>query len=142
MKYFTLSELTSSPTAERLRINNTPPAHIVDNLIALVDNVLDPLREIYGAPIRITSGYRCPQLNKALRGSPTSQHLLGQAADITSADNKRLFDLIRRHCRFDQVINERPRVDGTPTWVHISFKSNSDNRHEALMFNGRKYIRI
>ena len=98
MKYFTLRELTKSPTADRLKIDNTPDEKTKKNLIELVDTVLDPLREAYGHPIIVTSGYRCPKLNSAVGGVKNSQHVLGQAADIRSVsdsvkDNKAIFDL-------------------------------------------------
>ena len=74
MKYFSIKELTRSTTARRLGIDNTPPASAVIALHQLVDHVLDPLREAWGGPIRVNSGYRCPQLNKAVSGArqPTS----------------------------------------------------------------------
>ena len=96
MKYFTIKELISSSTATQHNINNTPTKEIEENLKALVDNILDPLREAYGKPIIVTSGYRCEKLNTLLKGSKTSQHRFGQAADIktvldTPTENKKLF---------------------------------------------------
>ena len=131
MKHFKLNEFLKSSTATRLRIDNSPSKEIEANLNALVDNILDPLREAYGKPIIITSGYRCPKLNKAVRGSKTSQHLKGQAADIrtvsdTPEENKKLFDLIQElHLPFDQVINEY-NFD----WIHVSYSSR--NRRQVL----------
>ena len=98
-KHFTLDELTKSATATRKGIDNTPNEQALKNLQDLVVNVLEPLRVHYGRPIIITSGFRCEKLNKAVGGSPTSQHVLGQAADIRSVsdqrcDNKELFDMI------------------------------------------------
>ncbi len=120
MKYFSIKELTRSDTANRLKIDNTPSQEVIDNLTALVDNVLDPLRELYGKPIRITSGYRCPRLNKAVGGVSNSQHLTGQAADITLRDkakNKELFELIQSaHLPFDQLIDEYGFQ-----WIHCSY---------------------
>ena len=112
MKYFTIQELTKSATAQRKGIKNLPDTTITQNLTALIDNVLDPLREAYGAPIIVTSGYRCEKLNKVVGGAASSQHVKGQAADIRSVrdsrdQNKRLFDLIRElKLPFDQLINE------------------------------------
>ena len=96
MKYFTLKELTKSNEAKRNKINNVPTKQEEQNLVALVENILDPLREAYGKPIIVTSGYRCERLNKLVKGSKTSQHRLGQAADIrtiedTKEENKKLF---------------------------------------------------
>lgn len=122
MKYFTIQELTKSATAKRKGINNTPSKEVEKSLIALVDKILDPLREAYGKPIIVTSGYRCLLLNKAVGGAASSQHVKGEAADIRSVsdkpeDNKRLFDLIRElKLPFDQLINEYGY-----DWVHVSF---------------------
>ena len=98
MKYFTIKELIKSTTATAKKIDNIPTKEVEDNLTKLVDKVLDPLREAYGKPIKVNSGYRCPKLNRAVGGSATSQHVLGQAADITGgskSENKILFDLIK-----------------------------------------------
>ena len=122
MKYFTINELCRSETASKHKIDNTPSAEIIANLTALVDNVLDPLREAWGRPIIVTSGYRCEVLNKLVGGVPTSQHKKGQAADISAGsieDNKKLFDLaIKLKLPFDQIIDEYGYK-----WVHISYSS-------------------
>ena len=131
MKYFTLNELTASSTAKRKGIDNTPDATVRANLTALVANILDPLREAYGKPIVVSSGYRSPKLNKAVGGAAKSQHVTGQAADIhtlsdTPADNKKLFDLIQSlKLPFDQLINEY-----NFNWVHVSFSPR--NRRQVL----------
>ncbi len=83
MKFFTIAELCKSTTADRLGINNRCRQEHVTALTALVDNVLDPLRTWWGKPITVNSGYRCPELNAAVRGSKTSQHMKGEAADLT-----------------------------------------------------------
>ena len=122
MKYFTLKELTRSVTAKNKGINNTPGEVEKNNLIALVENVLDPLREAWGQPIIITSGYRCPALNRAVGGSATSQHVTGEAADIrtvsdTVEDNKALYELIKiLNLPIDQCINEYGY-----DWIHVSY---------------------
>jgi len=72
MKYFTIKELTTSSTATRLKIDNTPTEEVVNNLESLVNNILDKIREAYGKPITVNSGYRCPKLNTAIGGSKTS----------------------------------------------------------------------
>ena len=77
MKYFSIDELTKSATAKRLNINNTPDINVTHNLEALVDNILDPLREAWGQPIIVTSGYRCTRLNKTVGGVSNSQHIKG-----------------------------------------------------------------
>ncbi|MGC7990856.1 D-Ala-D-Ala carboxypeptidase family metallohydrolase, partial [Salmonella enterica] len=87
MKYFTISELCNSVTAVKFGIDNTPGREVTDSLTALVNNILDPLRERYGKPIKVTSGYRSPKLNRVVRGAPNSQHMVGEAVDITCDDN-------------------------------------------------------
>ena len=122
MKYFTIRELTRSATATAEKIDNTPSQAVVDKLTALVENVLDPLREAWGAPIIVTSGYRSPALNRAVKGAPTSQHVLGEAADIhtvsdTKEDNKKLYELIKKlKLPVDQCINEHDF-----DWIHVSY---------------------
>ena len=98
MKYFTLKELTHSDTAVGLHIDNTPTEVHVENLTALVDDVLDPIRTHWGLPIRVSSGYRCPELNDEVGGVEESYHMDGCAADITALDpvrNMELMALIR-----------------------------------------------
>lgn len=134
MRYFSISELTRSATADKLGIVNNPGAEATRNLEALVDNVLDPLRQAWGRPIRVSSGYRCPRLNQAVGGVTGSQHLKGEAADITAgsrADNKRLFALIQSlGLPFDQLIHEKgTRAEG-PDWVHVSYRA-TNNRREV-----------
>lgn len=131
MKFFTLNELIKSDAAKRSKINNTPNKQEENNLIALVENILDPLREAYGKPIIVTSGFRCERLNKLVNGSKTSQHRTGQAADIrtvedTVEENKKLFDLAQElNLPFDQLIDEY-NFD----WVHMSYSPR--NRKQIL----------
>ena len=87
MKYFSLSELTHSDTAVSVRIDNTPSPLQEARLILLVRDVLDPIREHWGLPIRVTSGYRCPELNDWVGGVEDSWHMDGCAADITALGN-------------------------------------------------------
>lgn len=123
MKYFTIKELTKSSTAEAKGIDNTPTPEVERNLTALVENVLDPLRTIYGKPITVNSGYRCPELNKAVGGSATSDHVKGFAADITAGskeENERLFNIIKHNFHFSQLIDEK-----NFSWVHVSYNPNN-----------------
>lgn len=132
MRYFTIAELVKSETADKKAIDNILPKELLPNAQALVDNVLDPLREAYGKPITVTSGYRCPVLNKAVGGSKTSDHMNGCAADIvgtpnTPKENKRLFNLIQElKLPFDQVIDEK-----NFSWVHVSHRREG-NRNQVL----------
>lgn len=120
MKYFTIEEMTKSSTAKANGIDNTPSSEGVLKLQKLIEAVLDPLREWYGKPIKVNSGYRCEALNKAVGGSDTSQHRLGEAADITvgtKKGNKKLFEYIKDNLPFDQLINE-----SNFSWVHVSYR--------------------
>ncbi len=122
MKYFTIEELTRSATATTRGIDNTPTPEIKANLERLVDKVLDGLREIYGKPITVNSGYRCPELNKAVGGSKTSDHVKGFAADLTGGskqENEKIFNIIRDNFAWTQLINERDF-----SWVHVSYDPN------------------
>jgi uncharacterized protein YcbK (DUF882 family) len=130
-KYFSLKEMTSSATAVSKGIDNSLPNDDVKyNLLALIMKVLDPLREAYGQPIIISSAYRCEALNHLVGGVSTSQHLKGQAADITSGTregNKILFELIRDKGNYDQLIDESDFK-----WVHVSYKRVGYNRKQTL----------
>lgn len=129
MKYFTIAELCKSDTAVRKNIDNSPTSEIINNLKQLVRYVLDPLREKYGKPIRVNGAYRCPELNKAVGGSKTSQHMTGQAADITVGNpdaNKKLFNLIiEMNLPFDQLIDEK-----NFRWIHVSY---SDRKRKQIL---------
>lgn len=130
MKYFTVAEFVRSETADRLAIDNRLPKELLPNVQALINNVLDPLREAYGKPITINSGYRSPALNKAVKGSATSDHMKGCAADITGGspkENKRLFYLIQElGLPFKQLIDEKNFA-----WVHVSYQEGT-NRGQIL----------
>lgn len=130
MRHFTLSELTRSTTATLHGIDNNPTSEVVANITALVDNVLDPLRDAYGSPLLVTSGYRCKALNRAVGGVANSDHLRGMAADITTGNtvaNRRLFQLaIDLKLPFKQLIDEN-----CFSWVHISYDPN-DIRRQVL----------
>lgn len=129
MKYFTIKEMCSSSTAQARGIDNTPTKEAISNLTELINNVLDPLREMYGKPIRISSGYRSEQLNRSVNGSKSSQHRLGMAADITTGDvieNRKLFQLIQLNLPFDQLIDEK-----NFSWVHVSYNPKG-NRKQIL----------
>ena len=127
MRNFTIQELTASATAEAKKIKNDPTPEAVENLKLLVDKVLDPLRDAYGKPIRVNSGYRSPALNAAVKGSKTSQHVKGQAADITGGskqENKKLFELAQKlNLPYCQLIDEK-----NFSWVHISYDKNNVKR--------------
>ena len=122
--YFTINELTASATAQREGIDNTPTASAYHLLHVLVEQLLDPIREAWGEPIVVSSGYRCPELNALVGGAKNSHHMLGCAADIIAgnkADHRKLFRLIvemqqEGYIRFTQLI-----LEGDGRWIHISY---------------------
>lgn len=125
MKYFTLSELS----ATNKNLPNKPDKVAESNLIKLVENVLDPLREKYGKPIKVNSGYRSKLVNASVGGAKNSDHLYGFAADITAGnktENAILFQLISDNFKFRQLINEKDF-----TWIHVSFNE-KDNKRQIL----------
>lgn len=127
MRYFSFAEFERSETASLRGIDNRLPDEYKDNVAALVDNVLDPLREAWGRPLVVTSGYRCPELNKAVGGSASSHHMRGMAADISTGDkasNRKLFQLVLSlELPFTQLIDEKGF-----SWVHISFDASNLKR--------------
>ena len=108
-----------------------PPA-MRDNIVALVDNVLDPAREEFGGPVTVNSGYRCPKHNLAVGGVVNSQHMKGEAADLCCADNKRLAEIIEKNGKYDQMIKYL-RPDGSIRFIHVSWKRNGGNRKQRLV---------
>lgn len=124
-KNFSLSEFLVTSTG----IENIPTKEVIENLRKLCVNVLQPLRDMYGKPIIITSGYRSPKVNKAVGGSKTSGHMLGTAADITAGHktlNKNLYILIRDNFEFRQLIDEY-----NFQWVHVEYRE-GDNKKQLL----------
>ena len=135
-KNFTFEELYRSETAVALGIDNTPNATIAKRLEDVVVNVLQPLRDLWGQPIIISSGYRCPALNAAVGGSSSSQHRLGEAVDIRTvsdkpADNMALLKcLLRSGIEYDQIISEDVNSKYQPSWIHVSYTTRRANRHK------------
>ncbi len=132
MKYFSIKELSYSSTAVSKGIDNTPNSTESANLEALVDNILDPVREALGRAIHVNSGFRCSALNTAVKGAASSQHVTGQAVDIelggkSTSENKELHDWIAQNCTFDQLINEY-----NYSWVHVSYRRDGGNRGQVF----------
>lgn len=130
-KYFTFKELTGSETAKHLGIcNSRLPLEAAVRLDQLMDYLLDPVRVMWGAPVFVTSGYRCPELNTAVGGAVGSQHVKGEATDITTGSregNRKLFDMIvASELEFDQLIDECNYL-----WLHLSYRMNK-NRRQVL----------
>lgn len=135
---FTWREFIFSPTAERNGIDNIPNSdEVYKNIEALVKNVLQKVRDYYKSPVRISSGYRSPKLNKLVGGSSTSQHMTGEAADfiVVGVDNYEVADYIRKNLLFDQLILEY-YGGGNVGWIHVSY-SRSRNRKQVLTINRR-----
>ncbi|MCC8176845.1 MAG: D-Ala-D-Ala carboxypeptidase family metallohydrolase [Bacteroidales bacterium] len=117
MKHFTLQELTRSATAERLSIDNTPDATQVANLTCLVEQVLDPAREAFGAPIYVNSGFRCQALNSAVGGAKRSYHLQGRAADLNTrsrASNLKLYKILSK------LPHKELLWENNGVWIHVA----------------------
>lgn len=132
--HFTLEEFTNSSTAKRLGIKNEPNEEQILNLTALCNNTLQPVRDAQGKPIFISSGYRCPELNKAVGGSPNSQHMKGEAADIRVEDAKDAIEklyIIMEHGIYDQLLLEIKKNGNM--WIHISCRR--DVNKNSQIFN-------
>ena len=130
-KNFALSEITHSNTAKRLGIDNEPTETHLQNMQHLVDNLIQPLRDAIG-PIRVSSGYRNPELNRAIGGSRSSQHCKGQALDLQFWQNGKMMNeliyewILDSGIEFDQMINEFDFA-----WIHISLKKKG-SRNQVL----------
>lgn len=103
------------------------PYGIEENMLALVEEVLEPARERLGKPIVVNSGFRCPVHNAAVGGVTNSQHMKGEAVDITCEDNKRLAEIIEQLGKYDQLIRYK-RPGGSIRFIHVSWKRNGVNR--------------
>ena len=141
MKYFSIDELCKSETAKKKGIKNIPNEAQRANLVALIEHVLDPLREMYGKPIMVSSGFRNYETNKAVGGSKSSDHMSGCAADIYTkggvAENRKLAKMIAEKLCFSQLIDEK-----NYSWVHVSYHPNGENHHEILRYDGKGYTKI
>ena len=130
---FTLKELTKSDTATRLGLDNTPDEETIENLKLLCEKVLQPVREHFGKPVTINSGYRSPESNAAVGGSKTSDHCKGQACDleIEGVSNPDLAQWIMDNLEYTQLILEF-YTQGQPNsgWVHVSYDPNNLKKQE------------
>lgn len=133
--HFTLKEMTASKTADLYGIKNEPRPEHIQALTLLCFKTLEPIRAMIGKPIRVTSGYRSPKLNRAVGGSRTSQHVHGQAADIqvNGMTVQELFDkIVASGIPFDQIIQE------FDSWVHISFSKSRQRRSILYAYKDAK----
>lgn len=133
-KNLTLKETTMSHTAIRRGIENTPDQWAINNLQAVADHIFQPIRDHFGVPIGVTSGFRSKELNKAIGGSKYSQHMIGEAIDIDAdmygrVTNSEIFDFIKKNLEWDQLIWEFGD-DKSPAWVHVSYKESGHNRKQ------------
>tara|TARA_B100001121_G_C18462013_1_gene513751 strand:- start:204 stop:686 length:483 start_codon:yes stop_codon:yes gene_type:complete len=146
---FSLEELIRSSTARRIGLDNIPNDEHLKNLQVVVDEIAQPLRDHFGKPVRINSGYRSPALNDAIGGSKKSQHSKGEALDleIDGVSNLEVADWITDNCDYDQVILEfyNPAEGPNSGWVHASCKANlSENRERNLIAlkDGKKTVYV
>ena len=134
-KNLALAEVMRSETAKRKGISNMPTPEHIENFKLLAENVFQPIREHFGVPIHISSGYRSKALNTAVGGSLSSQHCSGEAIDIdmdgTSVTNAQIFNYIKDNLNFDQMIWEFG-TDTNPDWVHVSYESTGRQRKQIL----------
>ncbi len=134
-KHISYKEGVYSRTAMRRGIKNNPNAEQMKNMVAIAEEVFEPLRAWVGGPIKINSFFRSPELNKTIGGSGKSQHCHGQAIDLDDtfgrATNAEMFEFIKKHLDFDQIIWEFGD-DENPDWVHVSYVSPDQNRNRCL----------
>lgn len=148
-KNLSLEECISSSTASKYKIDNTPSPKVVNRLKLIAEHIFQPVRDALGVPIKVSSGYRSPELNRKIGGAMGSQHTKGEALDLKvlknaeNVTNAELFRYIIEHLDYDQVIWEFGN-NKNPKWVHISYKNPTDNRKQALRavkINGKvKYL--
>ena len=148
MKHFTFSEFERSDTARRLGIDNRMPELVEAHVVELVDCLLDPLRDAWGAPLVVSSGYRCPMLNDAVGGSETSAHTAGWAADLVPEDRERTDEFVKfaidgipaAGLAFDQLIDER---SGESRWLHVGIRNlNGEQRRQVLFYENGTYKKL
>lgn len=134
-KNLALAEVMRSETAKRKGISNMPTPEHIENFKLLAENVFQPIREHFGVPIILSSGYRSKELNTAVGGALSSQHCTGEAIDIdmdgTSVKNAEVFNFIKDNLNFDQLIWEFG-TDSNPDWVHVSYESSGKQRKQVL----------
>ena len=134
-KHISGREAIESYTAKRRGIENIPSEYQLTNMVAIAENVFEPLRKWAGGPIKINSFFRSPELNKAIGGSSKSQHCEGRAIDIDDVyghkSNAEMFNYIKNNLDFDQLIWEFG-TDDNPDWVHVSYVSADGNRRRCL----------
>jgi len=132
--HISYKEATHSDYAKQYKIENKPKAEHIKNMELIAKKVFEPLREYVGAPIKVNSMFRSEDLNRAIKGSPVSSHLTGNAIDLTTMGGKsnlEMFHYIKDNLDFDQLIWEFGSSE--PIWLHVSYKNKKDNRKEVLV---------
>ena len=142
-KHLSLVEVTKSNTATRLGIDNSPTEEHLANLKVVAEKVFEPIREHFGVPIGISSGYRSKKLNTAVKGSSSSEHCKGMALDIDAdifggITNKEIFTYIRENLEFTQLIWEFGN-DNEPNWVHVSYNPSNLKKQVLKAVKGGRY---
>jgi hypothetical protein len=136
-EHLDLSEVIRSEQAKRMGVSNMPTPEHIENFKKLAENVFEKIRNNFRVPIHISSGYRSVELNRAIKGSSTSQHCKGEAIDIdmdgsaNGVTNKMVFDYIIKNLDFDQLIWEFGTSEN-PDWVHVSYSSSGNQRKQVL----------
>jgi zinc D-Ala-D-Ala carboxypeptidase len=136
-KHLTLFEMTRSEIAKRKGVSNEPTQEHIANMIVLAEKIFEPIREHFGVPIYVSSGYRSAALNKKIGGAKNSQHMTGEAMDIdmdghsSGVSNVQIFNWIRANLVFDQLIWEYGN-NSSPDWVHVSYSTSGTNRRQVL----------
>jgi hypothetical protein len=141
-EHFTLAELTKSDTAARMGINNEPRATVIEKLVLVCENILEPVRNHYGVPFSPNSGFRCLALNREIGSSDKSQHVSGEAVDfeVPGISNKETALWVRDNCDFDQIILEfHKEEDPHSGWVHGGYRGDGKNRKSAVVFDGKTW---
>jgi zinc D-Ala-D-Ala carboxypeptidase len=135
-KYVSIGEVTYSDTAKRKGLDNTPTEEHLENLKVICAEVFDKVREHFGVPLYISSGYRGHALNKAIKGSKSSDHCKGRALDLdqdyrgNGVSNAQVFEYIKDNLEFDQLIWEFGSKEN-PDWVHVGYRK-GNNRKQIL----------
>ncbi len=142
-KHFSLKEMTKSGTAARLGLDNTPNEEQIENLKALCENILEPLRDYYESrPIMVSSGFRSEKLSEAIGSSSRSAHCQGMAVDfeIPGFDNKQVAAHIKNNFDFDQLISEYYEEGVADSgWIHVAYKRDGSNRKQSLIKDKEGY---
>lgn len=129
VQYFKVDEFLRSETADKLAIDNTPTDHEIIENIQYTMEYLNKVREEFGEPIYVNSGYRCPELNKAVGGSKNSYHMTGLAVDLRW--NPRLFEFMMSNCHFDKLIREKSKKT---FWIHVQLKRNIEEEQNRVIY--------